>query len=72
MGRQIPGNPKIIVKNRPGAGSLLLANELYNTLPKDGTAIGMGLATAVKRALHCGSPQLRRLGCDAATWIRAL
>ena len=40
IGKHIPGNPKIIAKNKPGAGSLRLANELYNSLPKDGTAIG--------------------------------
>ena len=40
MGRNIPGNPKFVVKNRPGAGSLVLANEIYNTHPKDGTAFG--------------------------------
>ena len=39
IGRHIPGNPKTVAKNRPGAGSLKLANELYNTLPRDGTAI---------------------------------
>lgn len=39
IGRHIPGNPKTVVKNRPGAGSMTLANELYNTLPRDGTAI---------------------------------
>ena len=46
MGRHIPGKPRIVVKNRPGAGSMLLTNELYNTLPKDGTVIatvGRGL-----------------------------
>lgn len=36
-GNHIPGNPNIVVKNRPGAGSLVLTNELYNVLPKDGT-----------------------------------
>ena len=41
MGKHIPGNPTIVAKNRPGAGSLLLANELYNTLPKDGSVIGL-------------------------------
>ncbi len=41
MGKHIPGNPDIVPKNRPGAGSLLLTNDLYNTLPKDGTAIGI-------------------------------
>ena len=40
MGRNIPGNPEFVVKNRPGAGSLVLANEIYNTHPKDGTAFG--------------------------------
>ncbi len=41
MGKHIPGNPEIVPKNRPGAGSLLLTNDMYNTLPKDGTAIGI-------------------------------
>ncbi|MBT3989839.1 MAG: hypothetical protein HN884_16830 [Rhodospirillaceae bacterium] len=41
MTNHIPGNPKIVVKNKPGAGSMLVANELYNVLPKDGTAIGV-------------------------------
>ncbi|TDI58913.1 MAG: hypothetical protein E2O94_03765 [Alphaproteobacteria bacterium] len=39
IGKHIPGNPKVIAKNRPGAGSLKLTNELYNSLPKDGTVI---------------------------------
>ncbi|MDH3240593.1 MAG: tripartite tricarboxylate transporter substrate-binding protein [Alphaproteobacteria bacterium] len=41
LGRHIPGKPGMIVKNRPGAGSLKLANELYLSLPKDGSVIGM-------------------------------
>tara|TARA_R110002110_G_scaffold161642_5_gene360513 strand:- start:977 stop:2260 length:1284 start_codon:yes stop_codon:yes gene_type:complete len=40
MGRHIPGKPRIIVKNRPGAGSMILTNELYNSLPKDGSVFG--------------------------------
>ncbi|MCH7543297.1 MAG: hypothetical protein IIB65_06635 [Proteobacteria bacterium] len=39
IGRHIPGNPKVVAKNKPGAGSLRLTNELYNSLPKDGTVI---------------------------------
>src|SRR3954467_10834735 len=38
--RHIPGNPTVIVQNMPGAGSLVLANYLYNVAPKDGTAFG--------------------------------
>jgi len=41
MGRFIPGNPTIVPKNMPGAGSLVLANWLYNVAPKDGTAFGI-------------------------------
>jgi len=40
MGRHIPGKPRIIVKNRPGAGSMILTNELYNSLPRDGSVFG--------------------------------
>lgn len=41
MGKHIPGSPNMLPKNLPGAGSLLLVNQLYNTLPKDGTVIGI-------------------------------
>jgi tripartite-type tricarboxylate transporter receptor subunit TctC len=37
----IPGRPRMVAQNTPGAGSLRLANQLYNTYPKDGTAIGL-------------------------------
>ena len=41
MGKHIPGNPTIVPKNMEGAGSLRLANWLYNVAPKDGTAFGI-------------------------------
>ncbi len=41
IGRHIPGNPKIVVQNMPGAGSLRGTNYLYNVAPKDGTAFGI-------------------------------
>jgi tripartite-type tricarboxylate transporter receptor subunit TctC len=40
MSQYIPGNPTIIVENRPGAGSALAANLVYAVEPKDGTVIG--------------------------------
>jgi tripartite-type tricarboxylate transporter receptor subunit TctC len=47
MGHFIPGNPTIVPKNMPGAGSLVLANWLYNVASKDGSAFGMiGRGTA--------------------------
>jgi tripartite-type tricarboxylate transporter receptor subunit TctC len=39
LGNYIPGNPSVIVENMPGAGSLVAANQTYNSLPKDGTVI---------------------------------
>src|SRR5262249_35694366 len=39
--KHIPGNPPTIVQNMPGAGSLLAANFLYNTAPKDGAVFGI-------------------------------
>ncbi|MPY69776.1 MAG: hypothetical protein GEU92_06795 [Alphaproteobacteria bacterium] len=39
LGNHIPGNPSFVAKNRPGAGSLVLANEVFTTLPKDGTTV---------------------------------
>jgi tripartite-type tricarboxylate transporter receptor subunit TctC len=47
MGNHLPGNPTLVAQNMPGAGSLQLANYLYNVAPKDGTAIatfGRGMA----------------------------
>jgi tripartite-type tricarboxylate transporter receptor subunit TctC len=41
IGRHIPGNPNVVPQNMTGAGSLRLANFLYNVAPKDGTTFGM-------------------------------
>ena len=40
LGKHIPGNPLVVVKNMEGAGSLRLVNWLYSAAPKDGTALG--------------------------------
>lgn|SRR5262249_55354334 len=40
LGRHIPGNPKIIPQNMPGAGSMRAVNYLYAVAPKDGTVVG--------------------------------
>src|SRR5436853_543551 len=41
LGRHIPGQPRVIVQNMPGAGSLRAANHLYNVAPKDGSVIAL-------------------------------
>ena len=41
MSKHLPGKPNIVPQNMPGAGSLLAANHIYNTAPKDGTVFGI-------------------------------
>ena len=43
IGRRIPGQPKFVVENMPGAGSLTMVNFLYNRAARDGTAMGLPL-----------------------------
>ncbi len=38
--KYIPGNPRVIVRNMPGAGSMRALNWLYLQAPKDGSTIG--------------------------------
>jgi tripartite-type tricarboxylate transporter receptor subunit TctC len=41
LSKALPGNPTILPKNMPGAGSLVAANYLYTVAPRDGTALGV-------------------------------
>lgn len=39
--RYIPGEPKIVVRNMPGAGTVVAANHVTNTAPRDGSVVGL-------------------------------
>jgi hypothetical protein len=39
LGRHLPGNPSIVVKNMPGAGGVVLANHLQARAARDGTEL---------------------------------
>src|SRR5215475_10405072 len=41
IGRHIPGNPSVVVRNMPGAGGITAVNWLYAAAEKDGTAAGL-------------------------------
>src|SRR5262245_30340635 len=45
LGKHIPGNPTLVPKNQPGAGSFLAVNTVFNVSPKDGTVIAIGAPT---------------------------
>jgi len=40
LGKHIPGQPKVVAQNMPGAGSFKAVNYLYEVAPKDGTYFG--------------------------------
>jgi tripartite-type tricarboxylate transporter receptor subunit TctC len=40
LGEHIPGHPAVIVSDMPAAHGITSANFLYNTAPRDGTALG--------------------------------
>ena len=70
MGDFIPGNPKFIVQNRPGAGSISLANQIYATVPRDGTVIGtIGDILVIKQML--GEPGIAFVAAEF-NWIGRL
>ena len=50
IGKYIPGNPRIIVQNMPGAGSLRLLNWLYTKGPKDGSVLAHFHPAAMREA----------------------
>lgn len=39
VSRYLPGNPTMVPRNVPGAGGIMLANQVASTLPRDGTAV---------------------------------
>ncbi|HEY4264568.1 MAG TPA: tripartite tricarboxylate transporter substrate-binding protein [Micropepsaceae bacterium] len=39
LGSHIPGNPRVVVSNMPGAGGIVAMNYFYRNAPKDGTFI---------------------------------
>ncbi len=39
--RNIPGNPKVVIQNMPGAGGIRASMHLYQIAPKDGAVIGL-------------------------------
>src|SRR3954464_2001798 len=41
LGTHLPGQPKIVVQNMPGAGGIVGANYLYNLAPRDGSMIAV-------------------------------
>lgn len=41
LGKHVPGNPDVVPQNVPGAGGNIVASQIFNLAPKDGTSIGI-------------------------------
>ncbi len=57
LGRHIPGEPTIVVRNMGGAGGMIGANWLGQVAPRDG--LTMGYLTAIAVGAAQGSPALK-------------
>ena len=47
MGRYLPGNPSFIVQYVPGGAGVVVANDIYNLVPRDGTVFAITKSTAI-------------------------
>ncbi|HTH97347.1 MAG TPA: tripartite tricarboxylate transporter substrate-binding protein [Stellaceae bacterium] len=88
MSKHMPGNPRFIVTEMPGAGSLIMANYLYRSAPQDGTYIGSFSPSLPAEALlglpnvrfdptkfqYIGSPESSNHACvvSAATGVKTV
>jgi tripartite-type tricarboxylate transporter receptor subunit TctC len=41
IGRHVPGNPTVVVRNMPGAGGITAMNYIFNAAEKDGTVVAL-------------------------------
>ena len=66
LGSHIPGSPKVIVENMPGAGGYIAAMRVLNDGPQDGSMIGALGSSALpfQPLLDPNSPKLNVQGID--------
>ena len=66
LGRFIPGNPTIVPRNMPGAGSIAAAEFVYSVAPRDGTTLAMVQPTFVLEKI---SDKSRKFESEKFTYI---
>lgn len=72
LGRYLPGNPTIVPQNRPGAGSLNLANYMFNAAPRDGTEIALVGRGVAMEPLLGGSTSRAKFDSAKFVWIGSM
>lgn len=72
MPKYIPGHPTITPSNKPGAGSMNLANQLYNSAPKDGTEIALIARGVAMDKLVNGSASTAKFDATKFNWLGSM
>lgn len=72
MGRHLPGNPSMVPENKPGAGSMALANFVYNAAAKDGTVIALIGRGVAMDTLLSGTRSAAKFEATKFNWIGSL
>jgi len=63
----LPGSPTIVVQNQPGAGSVIMANQLYSGAPRDGSVIGAAINGMPTAALF--TPAVAKFDPRRFNWL---
>ena len=64
---KLPGNPTVVVRNMPGAGSVSLSNYMMRVAPKDGTALAI-VSESVTTDQLLGNPGIE-YDADKFGWV---
>ena len=67
IGRHIPGQPNVVVRNMPGASSLKAVQYLATTAPRDGTAFGVFNSNLITTAMT--DPKTINVDMGSLTWL---
>ena len=70
VGRFLPGQPNVVVRNMPGAAGVVMANFVASQAPRNGSTIGLGPGSMATAAL-LGS-QGARYDSREFTWVGSL
>jgi len=72
LGKHLPGTPNVVPQNRPGAGSMALANYIYNAAPKDGSEIALvGRGVAMDSILN-GAASSAKFEANKFYWLGSM
>jgi len=72
LGKHLSGNPSVVPLNKPGAGSLNLANYIYNVAPKDGTEIAIVGRGVAMDPLLAGSASSSLFDATRFNWLGSM